>query len=336
MTRHHVVVTYAAPPEERTAYQEVLRDEASLEFLEGLSTEKRRSALRAATILMAWNFPREISASEYAGLGHVELIQLLSAGADHMPFADLPPHIAIAGNVGAYSLPMAEHVMGMTLALAKRLCVESENLKKGEFNQHVPNRLLAGMTAGILGFGGIGRATARLMRPFDMRIHAINTSGTTAEPVDFIGTLDDLADVLQAGDVVVVALPLTRTTHHLIAKRELGWMKPDAILINVSRAEILDESALYAHVKSHPNFLLGIDAWWTEPFMQGTFRLEHPFLDLPNVIGSPHNSAIVAGGRLTAARHAVENIQRFIEGKRTVGIVQREDYLQLATSTKSR
>jgi phosphoglycerate dehydrogenase-like enzyme len=113
-------------------------------------------------------------------------------------------------------------------------------------------------------------------------------------------------------------------------------MKPDAILINVSRAEILDEAALYAHVKSHPNFLLGIDAWWTEPFMQGTFRLEHPFLDLPNVIGSPHNSAIVAGGRLIAARQAAENIRRFIEGDRTVGIVRREDYLQLATSTESR
>ncbi len=71
-------------------------------------------------------------------------------------------------------------------------------------------------------------------------------------------------------------------------------MKPDAILVNVARVAILDEEALYTHAKSHPNFLVGIDAWWTEPFLRGTFRMEYPFLDLPNVLGAPHNSAVVA------------------------------------------
>ncbi|MGE5293319.1 MAG: 2-hydroxyacid dehydrogenase [Solirubrobacterales bacterium] len=334
MTERHVAVTYDASPEERAVFLEVLADDVSLEFAAGLSPEQRRSVLEKATALLAWNFPREIAASEYDRLDRVELIQLLSAGVDHMPFEDLPPHIAIAGNVGAYALPMAEHTMGMILALAKRLCVESEKLKHGRFDQHTPTRLLSGMTAGILGFGGIGRATSRLMRSFGMRIHAINTTGTSSEPADFIGTLDDLAEVLAVSDVVVVALPLTRATHRLIGEEELCWMKPNAILINVSRAAILDEEALYRHVKDHPDFLLGIDAWWTEPFMEGSFRLEYPFLDLPNVLGSPHNSAIVAGGRLIAARHAAENIRRFIRGERAMGIVRREDYLQLTSANE--
>ena len=104
-------------------------------------------------------------------------------------------------------------------------------------------------------------------------------------------------------------------------------MKPDAILVNVARGALLDEEALYTHVKSHPNFLLGIDAWWTEPFLAGQFRMEYPFLDLPNVLGSPHNSGVVPGVLMSASRQAAENVQRFLKGEPVVGLVRREDYL---------
>jgi len=244
-----------------------------------------------------------------------------------MPFADLPPHILVASNPGAYATPMAEHVLAMTLALAKRLLVENQKLRNGEFDQFTPNRLLAGMTAGILGFGGIGRATARLMRAFGMRIYAINSSGTSPEPTDYLGTLRDLEHVLRESDVVVISLPLTKATRGLIGKEQLAWMKPDAILVNVARGAIIDEEALYSHVKSQPNFLVGIDAWWTEPFLHGTFRMEYPFLDLPNVLGSPHNSAVVPHVLVDAARQAAENVKRFLKGEKVTGIARREDYL---------
>ena len=243
-----------------------------------------------------------------------------------MPFADLPSQLLVASNPGAYATPMAEHVLAMTLALAKRLLVEDQKLKQGEFDQFTPNRLLAGMTAGILGFGGIGRATARLMRAFGMRIAAINTSGTSPEPTDFLGTLHDVEHVLRQSDVVVISLPLTRTTRGLIRQEELTWMKPDAILVNVARGAIIDEEALYTHVKSHPTFLVGIDAWWTEPFLHGSFRMEYPFLDLPNVLGSPHNSAVVPHALVDAARLAAENVKHFLTGEQVTGIVRREDY----------
>src|SRR2546421_5435044 len=264
------LVTFTTSPEDKALFLETLGSEASfgsLTFLNEIPPAQREQVLERAHILLSWNFPREIHPQDYPHLQQVRFIQLLSAGADHMPFADLPPHILVASNPGAYATPMAEHVLAMTLALGKRLLVENQKLRNGEFDQFTPNRLLAGMTAGILGFGGIGRATARLMRAFGMKIYAINTSGSSPEPTDFLGTLHDLEHVLRESDVVVISLPLTKATRRLIGKEELAWMKPEAMLVNVARGAIIGEEALYTHVKSHPNFLVGIDAWWTEPFL---------------------------------------------------------------------
>ena len=327
MDRQNIVVTFNTSPEDKTLLLEMLGSEASLTFLNEIPPAQRGQVLERANILLSWNFPREIGPQDYPHLPQVRFIQLLSAGADHMPFADLPPHILVASNPGAYATPMAEHVLAMTLALGKRLLVENQKLRNGEFDQFTPNRLLAGMTAGILGFGGIGRATARLMRAFGMRIYAINSSGTSSEPTDFLGTLHDLEHVLRQSDVVVISLPLTSATRGLIGKQQLAWMKPDAILVNVARGAIIDEEALYTHVKSHPTFLVGIDAWWTEPFLHGHFRMEYPFLELPNVLGSPHNSAVVPHVLVDATRGAAANVKRFLKGEQVMGLARREDYL---------
>jgi glycerate dehydrogenase len=244
-----------------------------------------------------------------------------------VPYADLPGNIVIASNIGAYAEPMAEHVLAMTLALAKRLFREHQKLSQGEFNQSRLNRMLRGSVCGILGFGGIGKATARLMRAFGVRINALNTSGRTDEDVEFIGTRKDLQHVLSSSDIVVISLPLTKATHGLIGKRELEWMKRNAILINVARGGIIDEGALYNHLTSHPEFMAGIDAWWIEPFGHGEFRTNYPFLTLPNVLGSPHNSAMVPGATDEGTRRAAENVRRFLKGEPIIGIARREDYV---------
>lgn len=322
----HLVVTYAIGEAKRTLLKDLLGEDARLSFLVDMPTGLREQMLIDADVLLSWNLLKELNLGGFGLLKNVRLIQLLSAGADHVPFSELRQDIIVAGNVGAYAEPMAEHVLAMTLALAKNLFREHENLARGAFNQSGLNRMLAGSVAGILGFGGIGRATARLMRSMGMRIYAVNTSGRTEEPVDFIGTLRDLQHVLPLSDVVVVSLPLTKATRGLIGKRELEWMKPGAILINVARGDIIDEGALYAHLTSHPDFTAGIDAWWVEPFRYGEFRTNYPFLRLPNVLGSPHNSAMVPGITGIGVRRAVENVKRFLKGEPIVGVVRREDY----------
>ncbi len=326
MEKSHVVVTYNIGEAKRALLKGILGGDARLTFLADMPSGPRQQTLVDADVLLSWNLPKELGSGEFGLLKKLRMIQLLSAGADHVPYSDLPGKIVIASNIGAYAEPMAEHVLAMALALAKRLFREHQNLAQGEFNQSRLNRMMRGSVCGILGFGGIGKTTARLMRAFGVGIYALNTSGKTNEPVEFIGTLKDLQHVLTLADIVVISLPLNKTTRGLIGKRELDWMKPDAILINVARGDILDEGALYKHLTRHPEFMAGIDAWWIEPFGHGEFRTNYPLLSLPNVLGSPHNSAMVPGIADEGTRRAAENVKRFLKGEPMVGVVRREDY----------
>jgi phosphoglycerate dehydrogenase-like enzyme len=164
------------------------------------------------------------------------------------------------------------------------------------------------------------------MSALGARIHAVNTSGRTNEAVEFVGTLADLDAVLAASDFLVIALPLTKSTRGLIGRRELAEMKPTAILVNVARGAIVDEEALYQHLRTHADFAAGIDAWWNEPRGKEKFSTRFPFLELPNLIGSPHSSALVPGVELLAVRRAAENVARHLRGEPVTGVLRREDY----------
>ena len=321
-----VAVSYPVDDEFKDINTSVLSADAKVEFTAGLGDGERRQALRGADALISFRLGQEVPDGALAGSPRLDFIQLLPAGADGVDFAAVPERLVVASNVGAYAKPIAEHVMAMTLALARRLPQRQSALAKGVWDQQHPLHTLDGAVCAILGFGGIGTATARLMRAFGARIYAINSSGHSTEPAEFVGTLADLDQVLAAADVAVVSLPLTRATRGLIGARELRLMKPDAILVNVARAAIVDERALYEHLSANPEFCAGIDTWWHEPGPHSEFHTDYPFLALPNVIGSPHNSGIVAGVLQHAARMAAENVRRYLRGEPLTGLVRREDY----------
>jgi phosphoglycerate dehydrogenase-like enzyme len=327
MERTQIVVTFQANEAQRRMIRELLGEQGQVSFLADTPPENREPVLFAAGIVLTWNLSKELAPAGPSILGRTRMIQLLSAGADHLPFAELRPDIVIAANAGAYAEPMAEHVVAMALTLAKNLPREHRHMVNGVFHQSGLNRRLAGSLCGIIGFGGIGRAVARLLRCLGARIAAVNTTGRTDEPVEFAGTLADLERVLSLSDIVVLSLPLTKSTRGLIGGRELKWMRPDAILINVARGAIIDERALYEHLKANPGFQAGIDVWWTEPFLSGTFRTTYPLLSLPNLLGSPHNSPLVPGATDDALQKAVTNIRRFLRGQKPTGTVKREEYV---------
>jgi len=88
----------------------------------------------------------------------------------------------------------------------------------------------------------------------------------------------------------------------------------NAILINVARGDIIKQKDLYEHLKSNTDFYAGIDAWWVEPFSDGEFKIEYPFFDLPNLLGSPHNSALVPDSLLNGVKKAANNILNYLKG----------------------
>ena len=328
MTRRPLVaVSYPVDEEFVQINTSILDGVADVVFLDGCPEAEFRDVLGRADVLLGWHLGQELPPGILRASPGLRLIQLLSAGADSVDFSAVPEHLTLASNVGAYAEPMAEYVMAMTLALARRLPQRHADLARGEFKMWDRVLTLDGAVCAILGFGGIGQATARLMRAFGARIHAVNSSGRSSEPTEFTGTLADLDQVLAAADVLVVSLPLTNATRDLLGARELGLMKPEAILVNVGRAAIVNERALYEHLRGHPGFCAGIDAWWQEPGPGADFRTNYPFFDLPNLLGSPHNSGVTDGALQTGARHAAENVRRFLAGEPVAGVARPADYL---------
>jgi phosphoglycerate dehydrogenase-like enzyme len=324
MASPEALVAFAPDADARQAIERELRE---VRYLTELAAGSRADAIASARAVLSWGPSREFNPGELEQLGPGGLLQLLSAGVNHVPFERIPAEVTIASNAGAYSEPIAEHVLAMALALAKRLPQNHAGMRRGEFDQETDNLAIRGAVVGILGFGGIGQASAELFSALGARIYALNRSGLTDREVEFVGTVDELDRVLTAADVLVVSLPLTRASRGLIGARELSLMKPEAILVNVARAAIIDEDALYQHLVANPRFSAGIDTWWQEPREGGSFSPRLPLLELTNVLGSPHNSGMTPGALDHATRLAAENVARFLRGEPVHGVVDRTDYV---------
>ena len=187
-----VAVSYPADDEFAQINTRVLDGSARVAFLHGRPDDEVREVLGQADVLLGWHLGDELPAGALQDSARLRFVQLLSAGADSVDYAALPERLLLASNVGAYAQPMAEYVMAVTLALARRLPQRHAEMARGEFGMWKPVLTLDGAVCVILGFGGIGKAAARMMRAFGARIHAVNTSGASSEPTDFIGTLADL------------------------------------------------------------------------------------------------------------------------------------------------
>jgi phosphoglycerate dehydrogenase-like enzyme len=192
--------------------------------------------------------------------------------------------ILVCGTRGSVG-PAAELAWGLLLALARNIPAEVANLRgNGEPWQVSVGIDLKGKTLGIAGVGRLGRLVAGYGLAFGMHVIGWSRSNTPEKShelgIGFVATLDGL---LKQADVVTLHLTLTPETRGIIGARELGLMKPGALLVNSSRGPLVDEAALIAALRSGHVGGAALDVFDTEPL-----PVDHPFRTLPNVVATPH------------------------------------------------
>jgi phosphoglycerate dehydrogenase-like enzyme len=259
----------------------------------------------------------------------LKLIQSTRAGVDALDFGKIPSQVLVCGNVGAYGEQMAEHVFGMLLYFARNIGLSDSLLKQGIWEIPSNSLFLKDKTITILGTGGIGDWIAKLAGCFGMKTVGVNTSGHPVPKFDQVFSIENLDEALGYAEIVVVALPLTVKTFHLIDRDRLGKMKKDAILVNVARGYIIDEAAVYKHLQENHDFRAALDVWWWYPKKGEKFAQRFPFFELPNFLGTPHDSGIVPETEELALLSAIENIGRFVRNEPLKGLMDRTEYVGL-------
>ncbi len=277
-------------------------------------------------------WPKELTPQRVSTMSKLEFIQSGLAGVNQIPFRSLSPKVVVCSNAGAYSEEVAEYAWALVLAAAKRVAKYDRALREEGFVRPPTPflgkeaRILRGKTLGVLGYGGIGRSVARLGTAFGMKVVVYSRQDVGQDGVtDFRGR-DGLRAMLPRCDVLVLALPLTKSTAGMVGREELELMREDAVMANVARAEIVDQRALYEHLVKNQEFVYATDVWWARDG-QESYVPELPFLKLDNFVGTPHAAGPTAAVGGAPLRLAIENIERFLKGERPRNVVRREEYL---------
>ena len=244
---------------------------------------------------------------------HLKLIQLLAAGYDKVDLATAQQcAIPVATNGGANAWAVAEHAIALLLALYKRLVACDAAVRRGNWRQPVDgfNTFeLAGKTVGIVGAGNIGRKVARRLHAFETEILYLDPN-EVPELEEALGARRvELDELVAHADVISLHAPLTPGTRSLLGTPQFAAMKPDTVLINTSRAELVDEAALIDALLQRKIAGAGLDVFPQEPI-----RRDHPLLALDNVLLTPHTAGHAFEGWARRCEFAWLNIRRVAAG----------------------
>ena len=230
---------------------------------------------------------------------------------------------------GFHGKIIAESVLAMMLYFERRLakCLEMQHL--GQWDRAIVDEgggTLAGKTLGVIGAGNIGAHIAEKAKCLGMRVLGVSRRGRpAAPPFDRVVAVDRLEEILNLCDHIVLALPSTAGTRHLIGKPELARMKPTAYFYNVGRGACVDTAALTQALAAGAIAGAGLDVFEEEPL-----PADSPLRAMPNVLVTPHASAIAPQYLDLAAEEFAENLRRFDSGQELLNIVAPESELWLA------
>ncbi len=235
-----------------------------------------------------------------------------------IPFAGVPegtqtlladfPALAVH-NLHHNSAATAEMAITLLLSAAKRIVPADRDFRAHDWSPRhdpMPMLRLAGKTALILGYGAVGQRVARLCAALDMRVIVMKRTLPATPMPHEVYTPDALPDLLPQAQALIICLPGTPQTTGLIGARELALLPPEAVLVNVGRAAVVDGAALYEALRAGMLGAAGLDVWYSYPTTVEA-RAHHPpaewpFHELDNMVMSPHRAGGVGTGEIEEAR----------------------------------
>jgi phosphoglycerate dehydrogenase-like enzyme len=259
----------------------------------------------------------------------LRLLQSVAAGLDLLDTEAVPKGVTIC-NVFGHEPAIAEYVIMTMLVLTHRLFEAVTAFRAGSWvasptlGGGPPHGEVMGRTIGIIGYGRIGREVAERAAGLKCRVLAANRSPVAdPAPADTVFPLAELDRMLPLCDTVLISCGLAPETRGLIDARRLALMKPGALLINVARAAIVDEDALYAALKEGHLGGAALDVWWQYPTQAEPERRpsRRPFHELPNVLVTPHNSSSTEATSDRRWSVVAANLDRFARGEKLENIV---------------
>ena len=223
---------------------------------------------------------------EIEKFANLKYIQLTSAGFDRVPMEYVEEHqIEIHNAKGVYSIPMAEFALFGVLELYKQGRFFMENQNQHRWKKHRELLELNGKRVCIVGCGSVGTECAKRFRAFGCTINGIDLVPRNDKNYEEMFGLDRLEEILTESDIVVLTLPLTDQTRHLIDEVKLKKMKRGAILVNIARGAVVDMNALI-------NALSNLGGAVLDVFEEEPLEEEDPLWEMENIIITPHNSFI--------------------------------------------
>ena len=241
-----------------------------------------------------------------------------AAGVGQLMYADVRKSgIEVTNASGVHRIPMAEHIVGTLIALARRFpdCFryqqQSRWAQQELWNAPVRPRELRGQILLFIGFGAIGREVAKIIRPLGIRVWAVTRSGRAEEGLaEQVFPASKLHEVLPQADFVVIAAPETPETRKLIGAREFALMKASAYFLNVSRGALVDEPALISALEQRKIAGAALDVASQEPLPP-----ESPLWRLDNAFITPHMSAVSKHLWERQTDLLMENLERWFAGR---------------------
>lgn len=237
----------------------------------------------------------------------LKFIQLISAGLDRIPLDYIKEKgIKVFNAKDVYSIPMAEWALLKVLEIYKRSKEFYKNQEQHKWEKQRNLLELTDKTASIIGFGSVGLELAKRLKAFGVNVIGLGRRKIESEYLDETLLIKDLDEALKKSDIIVLTLPLTRETRHLIDKEKINIMKDKAVLVNLARGGVIDEVDLINALKEGKFLGVALDVFEDEPLGESLLW------DFENVVITPHNSFVSDKVNDRLFELIIENLTRSI------------------------